>query len=170
MRALALALVTVLALPATALAVADGDLKNLGSGTPSQTHVSGTGVGSIGRVMLGLLVVVVVIVVLYVIARRAQRGKPVSTRSSGSIELLDTLAVTPQRSLHLVRVADRVLLIGATDHGIATLQVLSPTEAEDAGLTDTAATADDIALTLADPPAGAERRGLLDSIRERTVR
>ena len=32
------------------------------------------------------------------------------------------------------------------------------------------ARADDVALTLADPPAEADRRGLMDSIRDRTVR
>lgn len=170
MRAAAAALGTLLLLPASAAAVGDGDLKNLGSGTPSQVHVNGTGLGSIGRVLLGLLIVVVVIAILHVVARRAQRGRASSFRGSDSIKVLDTLAVGPQRSLHLVRVADQVLLIGATDQAISTLHAFSPDEVVDAGLIEGAPTAEDIALTLSDPPPEAANRGLLDSIRERTIR
>jgi flagellar protein FliO/FliZ len=173
MRAVALALAALVISPAAALAVTSGDLKNLGSGTPSQTQVGETGAGEIGRVLIGLAIVVVVIVVLYAALRRAHRGRsPGRTTRGGTnvISVIDTVGIGNQRSLHLVRVGDRVVLIGATDHAITALQELSAEEAEDAGLVDTAATADEIALALSQPPPEASSRGLIDSIRERTTR
>jgi flagellar biosynthetic protein FliO len=170
MRAIALALVALVTAPTAALAVSNSDLKNLGNGSPSEVHVTDSGAGQIGRVLIGLAIVVVVIVVLYAIVRRVHRGRMPGSSGSHTITVLDTVGIGAQRSLHLVRVGDRVVLIGATDHAITALQELTPEEAEDAGLTDRAATADEIALALAQPPAEAANRGLLDSIRDRTTR
>jgi flagellar biosynthetic protein FliO len=164
------------AFPQVAAAVTDQELKNLGTGSsgPAPAPHVDSGLGSIGRVLFGLVVVVAVIIVAYLGLRRAQRGRVPGTRSSGSVEVLETTTLAPGRNLHLVRVGDRVLLVGATDHGIATLQAYDHDSAVLEGLVP-----DDLDLPEGVDPALAEalgrparraRRGVLDVVRERTLR
>ena len=75
----------------------------------------------LGRILLGLFLVVLVIGALYAAMKRAQRG-----RLPGSLGRRCRCArrhqLGPGRNLHLVEIGDRVLLVGATEHGIALLQ------------------------------------------------
>ncbi|HWO11843.1 MAG TPA: flagellar biosynthetic protein FliO [Polyangiaceae bacterium] len=66
---------------------------------------------------VGLLVVVAAVAVLVsIVARRAGLG-----RSLGSIELLARLPLETRRSVYVVRVLDRVLIIGASEAGLVKL-------------------------------------------------
>ncbi len=47
-------------------------------------------------------------------------------RATRSLELIERLALSPRHTLHLVRVADRVLLIGVHPEGCTLLESLPP--------------------------------------------
>jgi flagellar biogenesis protein FliO len=67
-----------------------------------------------------LLVVVVLAAFLLYAARRAGVG-----RAMGPIELLARLPLEPRRSVYVVRVLDRVLIIGSSEAGLAKLGQLA---------------------------------------------
>jgi flagellar protein FliO/FliZ len=168
-RALPLAAGLLLALAAPALAVGESELADLGSGTPSTTTVPGSGAGDIGRLLLGLVIVVLVIGALYAILKRVQHGRLPGGRAGrgdGSVEVMSTTPLGPGRNLHLVRVGDRVLLLGASEHSVSLLQAYDHESAAAEGLVE---------LEL-DPPAVAEvheldvPRTFVDALRERTLR
>jgi flagellar biogenesis protein FliO len=56
-------------------------------------------------------------------ARRANRGLP-----KGPLELLATLRLEQRRALYLVRIAERTVVIGASEGGMLTVMELSPAE------------------------------------------
>jgi hypothetical protein len=63
-----------------------------------------------------LLVVVLLAVLVSVAARRAGLGRPL-----GPIELLARLPLEPRRSVFVVRVVDRLLIIGSSEAGLVKL-------------------------------------------------
>ena len=67
-----------------------------------------------------LLVVVVLAAFLLYAARRAGVG-----RAMGPVELLARLPLEPRRSVYVVRVLDRVLIIGSSEAGLAKLGQLA---------------------------------------------
>ena len=80
------------------------------------------------RVFVGLAVVLVVIWVLSVLMKRfvTYRGL---TGSVECLKVLYSLNLTPARSIHLVRLVDRVLLIGSGEGGLRTLsEITNPEE------------------------------------------
>ncbi len=68
--------------------------------------------------LLVLLVIVGLAVLFLYAARRAGLGP---RRGLGSIELLARLPLEPRRSVYVVRVLDQVLIIGASEAGLAKL-------------------------------------------------
>jgi len=71
-----LALCGLLLLAPGALAVEDQDIAGLTTGgEPTTTTVPTSGVGDLGRVLLGLFLVVIVIGALYAGLKRTQRGR-----------------------------------------------------------------------------------------------
>jgi flagellar protein FliO/FliZ len=157
--ALALAL---LALPAQALAVTSGQLGNLGPAGPDAAPQVDSSAGSVVRVFLGLFLVVVIIGVLYRVLRRAQRGRLPGGRSDGTIEVLETTQLGPGRNIHLVRVGERVLVVGATEHAISPLHAFAREEA----------IAEGVIAAEHDAPVHVRRehRSLVDALREITSR
>jgi len=166
-----LALTGLLLLAPAALAVEDSDLKGLTTGgEPTTTTVPTSGLGDLGRVLLGLFLVVLVIGALYAGMKRAQRGR-LPGKTSGIVQVRETTQLGPGRNLHLVEIGDRVLLVGATEHGIALLQGYDREEAAADGLLgDEEAVA--AVLPAARPPAPqtADGRSFMDALRERTSR
>jgi flagellar biogenesis protein FliO len=63
-----------------------------------------------------LLVVALLVVVVSLAARRAGLG-----RALGPIELLARLPLEPRRSVYVVRVVDRLLIIGCSEAGLVKL-------------------------------------------------
>ncbi len=166
-RLLALAIGVLLVVAAPASAVGETELANLGDGGPATTTVPGSGVADIGRLLLGLVLVVLVIGALYAGLKRVQHGRlpgSRSTRGDGSVEVLSTTALGPGRNLHLVRVGEGVLLVGASEQSVNLLQSYDRDEAAAAGLVEI------------EPPAIAEvheldvPRTFVDALRERTLR
>ena len=162
--------------PAVALAVTGDELKNLGPGGPAQPPQVESGAGSVGRVLLGLFLVVVIIGALYLAMKRAQKGRqPGGRKTSGAIEVLETTPLGPGRNIHLVRVGERIIVVGASEHAIAALHTFEHDEAIDEGLireeaTTLTAELDPALAAALGPPARPPRRSLVDAMRERTYR
>ncbi len=176
----------VLLAPSVALAVTGDELRDLDSGPAGPDpapHVGSSGLGSAGRVLLGLLAVVALIMAVHWLLRRTGRGAA-GLRGGGGAEGLDVLSTTSLGAsgrLHLVRVADEVLLLGATDAGIRTLHRLEHDQAVAHGLLPDTDGEDPDATLAARPglvtspvaPAGRGGSGgpsLLQTLRDRTTR
>ncbi len=167
----ALAVTGLLLLAPAALAVEDSELPTLTTGgEPTTTSVPTSGIGDLGRVVLGLFLVVLVIGALYAGMKRAHRGR-LPGKTSGVVQVRETTQLGPGRNLHLVEIGDRVLLVGATEHGIALLQGYDREEAAAEGLLgDEEAVAAVLPAARPPAPAAASSRTFMDALRERTTR
>ena len=170
-RAATLAFAGLLLLSPAALAVEDSEVPSLTTGgEPTTTTVPTTGIGDLGRVLLGLFLVVLVIGALYAGMKRAHRGR-LPGKTSGVVQVRETTQLGPGRNLHLVEIGDRVLLVGATEHGIALLQGYDREEAAAEGLLgDEEAVAAVLPAARPPAPATASSRTFMDALRERTTR
>jgi len=165
-----LALAGVLSIPAAAPA-ADGEqtplnLDGAEGGAKAAEHVGASG-GSIVRTIVGLAIVIGVIYGLTWVLRQVKSSKATSATGAG-LETLATLPLGTNRSLHLVRAGDEVVLVGAGEHGVTAIRSYSEAEARALGLIEAAATDTE----RADPEVfGTEtRRGrFVDALRRRTV-
>jgi flagellar protein FliO/FliZ len=145
------------------------DRTPLGSGVTSaggasgQTASTGSAGADVIRTIVGLAVVLAVIYGVYWLlkgAARAKAGKP-----DERIGVIATTPLAPNRSLHLVRAGDELILVGATEHSITPLRVYSGDEA----LLVTGQAELDMQLAL--PPATPARpQNFLEALRRRTAR
>jgi flagellar protein FliO/FliZ len=166
-RTSALALSGVLLAPALVLA-ADGEQTplNVSGGesadAPQQVGASG---GSIVRTIVGLAVVIGVIYGLAWVLRQVKASK----RDGASGDSLSTLATLPlgtNRSLHLVRAGEEIVLVGAGEHGVTPIRTYTEEEARRLGLIDAAGSPMDEVEVFAPET----RRGkFIDELRKRTV-
>jgi flagellar protein FliO/FliZ len=172
---LALALID----PASALATVTGPGEDKPLNLPppdSPTHLgtAAGGGGSLARTFFGLAVVVAVIYGLYWILRSVKRSREERSMGHG-LHTEATVALGPNRALHLVRAGRELVLVGVAEQGVVPIRTYSEEEALALGLTQP------------DPPAGSPRTGgpdpqpplvalqgrmreLLDGVRSRTVR
>jgi flagellar protein FliO/FliZ len=138
------------------------DVTSAGGSSGQPTAVGSAGADVI-RTIVGLAVVLAVIYGVYWLLKSAARAK--AGRPDERIGVIATTPLAPNRSLHLVRAGDEMILIGATEHSITPLRVYS---GDDALLVDGLREAD---LPLALPaatPAGP--RSFLEALRQRTAR
>jgi flagellar biogenesis protein FliO len=70
----------------------------------------------VAETIVALVAIVALAVLVLYGARRLGVGRPL-----GPIELLGRLPLEPRRAIYLVRVADRVLIIGASEAGLTRL-------------------------------------------------
>ncbi len=168
-RASAFALSGVLLAPALAVA-ADGEQTPLGlesaakEDAPQQVGASG---GSIVRTIVGLAVVIGVIYGLTWVLKQVKSSTPAGAAGSG-LETLATLPLGANRSLHLVRAGEEIVLVGAGEHGVTPIRTYSEAEARSLGLID----AEGSPMQAVEPAVfGKEtRRGrFVDELRKRTV-
>jgi flagellar protein FliO/FliZ len=117
--------------------------------------------GAIAKMVVGLAIVLAVIFGVYWLLRSAGRSKRKMGAADGRIEVLSTAPLAPGKSLHLVRVGDDVVLVGAAEQSVTPLRSWS---GEDARRLD-------LALGMPGTPAtpGAGGR-MIDELRRRTVR
>jgi flagellar protein FliO/FliZ len=161
-RASAAAVLGCLLTPALVLA-ADGEKTPLGldgsDGTGGAQTVGASG-GAIVRTIVGLAVVIGVIYGLTWVLKQVKASKQDTTAGSG-LASVATLPLGTNRSLHLVRAGDEVVLVGAGEHGVTHIRTYTEAEARRLGLLDGALEEDVFG-------AGG-RRGLIDRLRDRTV-
>jgi flagellar protein FliO/FliZ len=134
---------------------------DLPSGSPSKAASSaGPGGGSIVRTIVGLAIVIGVIYGLTWVLRQVKASK--STAASGAgLETLATLPLGTNRTLHLVRAGDEVVLLGAGDGGVTPIRTYSEQEARALGLVE------DEAMEIVATPA--LTGSLMSRLRNRTV-
>ena len=134
-----------------------------GSGGSGSPVAVGSATGDIVRTIVGLAVVLAVVDGVDYLLKSAAKAR--TAQGDSRIEVVATTTVAPNRSLHLVRSGDELILIGAAENAITPLRVYS---AEEAGRMELQA------RTAAQPgapaPPAAGRRGLLETLRQMTVR
>ncbi len=102
------------------------------SSTPSSSHSTGGG-PSILRTIIGLLIVIAIIWGLSWVLRKVKSGR--ETRAAGTgLTSVATLPLSPGRSLHVVRAGRDYVLVGSSEHHIATIRHYTEEEALEAGL------------------------------------
>src|SRR6185295_9780487 len=123
--------------------------------------VSGRG-RSLVRTFVGLAVVVAVIYGLYWILRQVKLSREEKTSGNG-LETTATVPLGPNRSLHLVRAGNELVLVGVADHAVTPIRTYTEEEARAAGLIpEEGAEDDDDDVDPSDPnePAGSAKTGL----------
>lgn len=128
---LALVLSALPALAQTTTAPADPESLPIPEGSATPTSLSGGTGGTLLRLGLGLVVVIGLITLVWYVMKRIQRAKYPALEERG-VSLIDVVATTsigPSRALHLVRVGEEIVLVGATDQSV---NVIARIGAEDA--------------------------------------
>ena len=134
-----------------------------GGGSSASTASTGSAGADVIRTIVGLAVVLAVIYGVYYLLKTAARAK--AGRPDERIGVIATTPLAPNRSLHLVRAGDELILVGATEHSITPLRVYA---ADEAALVEARPEA---ALPLALPPAAPARpESFLEALRRRTAR
>jgi flagellar protein FliO/FliZ len=122
--------------PAAFAANGENTPLNLPSDAPAKAASSaGPGGGSIVRTIVGLAVVIGVIYGLTWVLKQVKASKS-STASGSGLETLATLPLGTNRTLHLVRAGDEVVLLGAGDGGVTPIRTYSEQEARALGLVE----------------------------------
>ena len=89
-------------------------------GGSTDNGISASGGSTLLRMGVALLVVVAVIAAIWYVLKRVRTAKypEMDSRGSGLIDVLATTPLGPNRNLHLVRVGDEIVVIGATEHSV----------------------------------------------------
>lgn len=131
LAAIALAALALLAGPAraaTTTAPADPEALPIPEGSSSPGNLSGGAGDTLMRLGLGLVVVVGLIALVWYVLKRVQRSRYPSLeragKTGGLIDVVSTTSIGPNRTLHVVRVGEEILLVGSTDHAITALMRL----------------------------------------------
>jgi flagellar biosynthetic protein FliO len=141
--ALVLALVAVgaVAMPSPASAAFRRDRtplpKSIGEAGAGHASVisSGTGTGSAAlHMVLGLAIVIALIFGIYWLVKRTSRRNDGTVRDDGFIGVVSSTPLGPQRSVHLVRVGDELVLVGASEQSVTPIRVYSKEEARKLGV------------------------------------
>jgi flagellar protein FliO/FliZ len=121
--------------PAAFAANGESTPLNLPADTAGKAAPSGGGPGggSIVRTIVGLAVVIGVIYGLTWVLKQVKASKS-SVAGSAGLETLATLALGTNRTLHLVRAGDEVVLLGAGDGGVTPIRTYTEQEARALGL------------------------------------
>ncbi len=91
-------------------------------GSDGPVSMSGDAGGTLIRLVLGLGVVVGLIAGVWWVMKRIHRSRYPAMDDRNPAGLIDVLATTslgPNRSLHLVKVGEELVLVGSTDHTVA---------------------------------------------------
>ena len=157
----------VLAAPAWGAGAEERTPLNLESAEePAKQAASGGGGGGIARMIVGLAVVIGVIYGLAWVLRQVKASKE-GTASGGGLAQVSSLPLGPNRSVHLVRAGNDLVLLGAAEKGITPIRMYTEAEARAAGLIGDE---DRPALPAGRPPAQVAAASLVGALRRRTVR
>ncbi|WP_217915202.1 flagellar biosynthetic protein FliO [Miltoncostaea marina] len=117
--------------PATTRTAADPESQLIPEGSSRPTSIDAGGAGTLLRLLIGLVIVVGLITAVWYVMKRVQRSRfpALEERGSGLVEIVTTTPLGPNRSLHLIRVGDDLLLIGSADGGITPITTLDREQA-----------------------------------------
>lgn len=118
------------ALAQAATAPVDPETLPIPEGSATPTSLTGEGGGTLLRLAIGLVVVVGLIAAVWFVMKRVQRSRypALEERGPALIDVVTTTALGPNRSLHLVRVGEELVLVGSTDHSVTGLARLGVEE------------------------------------------
>jgi flagellar protein FliO/FliZ len=137
------------------------------------TKDSGGSGGSFVRMIVGLLIVIAVIYGVYWLLKTYGKSKK-ADKGDGGMDVVATTALAQNRSLHLVRVGDELVLVGSAEQGVTPIRVYNAEEARRLGaLLETSP--DLRAVGVTGPTSGSERRGptvsrMIEDLRRKTAR
>ncbi|MBL8679802.1 MAG: flagellar biosynthetic protein FliO [Myxococcales bacterium] len=86
---------------------------------------AGTGGFATQLVRTSVALIVVCVAAFWLVRYAAQRGLLGAQSRAKHLSVIDKIALDPRRSVHLVRVGKRVLVLGASDEGLRSLGELS---------------------------------------------
>ncbi len=132
LHALVACLTTLLLAAPAAHAVEDRTPLNLAE-EPARQAATGTGGGSIARMVVGLAVVIGVIYGLSWVLKQVRASKEGQATGAG-LAPISSLPLGPNRSVHLVRVGRELVLLGAAEKGVVPIRTYHEDEARAAGL------------------------------------
>jgi flagellar protein FliO/FliZ len=121
-----------LAAPAAFAAGSESTPLNLGDSKGSST-THGSGSSSIVRTIVGLAVVIAVIYGLSWVLKQVKKSREESASGNG-LKPLATLPLGSNKSLHLVRAGEEVVLLGVAEHGVTPIRTYGEHEARALGL------------------------------------
>lgn len=149
---------------------------DLPSETARSTASAAPGSGSLVRTVVGLAVVIGVIYGLSWVMRQVKTSREVSGHGHG-LRSAGTIALGPNRSLHLIHAGSELVLVGVAEQGVTPIRTYSHDEAVHLGLLeddDHDEDADGPGRALVKRPASSPRfdgvGSLLDGLRRRTQR
>jgi flagellar protein FliO/FliZ len=132
----------------------------------SASATPGASAGTIVRAVAGLAIVLGVVYGLYWLLRSTARGRRAG--GDGRVQVVATVPLAANRSLHLVQAGDEYLLVGAGESGVTPIRAYSAAEAVSLGIAEIAVP-DTIEVPEV-PAALPAPRGLLEMVRAWTVR
>jgi flagellar protein FliO/FliZ len=119
---------------APAALAADGERTPLNlSDDAAPAQAAGSTGGGLVRTIVGLAVVIGVIYGLYWILKQVKASREESASGDG-LETLATLPLGTNRSMHLIRAGQEIVLVGAGEHGVTPIRTYSEAEARALGL------------------------------------
>jgi flagellar protein FliO/FliZ len=150
---------------------------NLPTGGSESAQSAAGGGGGLVRTFVGLAVVIAVIYGLYWVLKQVKAGREERTVGKG-LETTATVPLGPNRSLHLVRAGNELVLVGVAEGAVTPIRTYTEDEARAAGLL--VEDEDDDDLTPSGDSAAPRRSGkglrgmtigeALERIRQATVR
>jgi flagellar biosynthetic protein FliO len=104
----------------------------------TQAHTAQAQTGSIdliikfvvGMIIVAALIYITVYVLRYFYTRRGRINVSGNSNSGGTINLLESMNLDSNRKLHLVKIADRVLLLSSSENQVSLLTELKKEEIE----------------------------------------
>jgi flagellar protein FliO/FliZ len=160
MSAVAAVLGPLLLAPAAFAADGERTPLNLSDQDGAPAQAAGSTGGGLVRTIVGLAIVIGVIYGLYWILKQVKASRE-ETASGSGLKTLATLPLGTNRSLHLVRAGEEIVLVGAGEHGVTPIRTYTEAEALALGLLE-----DEVPE--AEPPQR-KSGSLLDELRRRTV-
>jgi flagellar protein FliO/FliZ len=161
-----------LLLLAPAAFAADGESTplNLGSGAKDETAKAASSGGGLVRTIVGLAIVIGVIYGLYWVLKQVKASREDKALGSG-LETLATLPLGQNRSMHLVRAGDEVVLVGVGEAGVTPIRTYGEHEARALGLIADENSAQAASETLLLPAETVEKDhpGFIAALRKMTV-
>jgi flagellar protein FliO/FliZ len=124
-----------LPVPTFLLAAARGESTPLNLPADAPRHLASAGGGSstLVRPIVGLAVVIAVIYGVAWVLRQVKSAR--EERSAGTgLSSAATIALGPNRSLHLVRAGRELVLVGVAEHGVTPIRTYTEEEARAVGL------------------------------------
>lgn len=141
----------------------------LEDGAAGEAQSVSSGGGAIVRLIVGLAIVLAVIYGVYWLLKAYRRAK--TAGSDSRIEIVATTALGPNRSVHLLRVGDELVLVGSAEHGVTKIRVYRPDEAQRlAPLLEGRPGAQGRGLAAGRDGTRSMLAGAIDDLRRRTVR